>query len=1343
MFFLVIVLLLLAINVHASTLSVAASSLGTGSWSAQITTTNFNNGLAMKPLNNGSILEYTDKQNWNPQNNTVMILGASHPNSDNGLYIQKFMKYTDSNNTWSELVMPGCGGLGPDPSCPPPFPYDTGQAHEYHHATINPNTGDLYHRQYNSNRVMKFAHATQTWSLCTAIPGSTNVAEVLQYFPDRNSLIYIDGDWGIWEMPLASGNCTGSWTNFAGGNGGGSPQFTNISGYHVQGAYSSLCGCILFVGQTSTSMWRFNSNGTIAQVANTPQIPGIPQGGGGAIFTVDPVSQHILMWHNSNAATTMYDYNPTTNAWSTISRGSPMFPGPEGGVTETVAIPIPVYGVIMFVQATSTNSSGQIRLYKHAAGVADTTAPTAPSGLTATPISPSQINLAWTVSTDNVGVTAYLVERCAGASCVNFVQVYSVGANSQNDTSLAANTLYRYRVRATDAAGNLSAYSAIVQATTLTSGGGQTFAQRCAAAGVVLCNGFDVDADRGTVGASSIGTWRGVFRNGQANCNSSDANRCPTIDTTTSASGGGSLKFVVPSNSDSGGSGQFFTNASSDMSTRFGSGQTFYMQVRMRFSCDFLFTNCPAGTGVRVFAGGGGWKTVDISQADRTATCFPGSLTCATSCSELEIVVQNTNTSGFVQGYHGCPGTYQGSSFVFEQQAGSEFYRQNAYAGLCPRSEVIVGNLANCFTYKMNEWMTFKARVSIGTFVAGGTGACATFSQGCYPNSIVEYWMGREGQPLVKTHSFTFTLNASFDGTQTEKWGKFWLLPYNTSKDSTVSNPEAYLWYDELVISTQDIADPAVVTDTTNPTVAITNPIPPTSSSTTSPIAVSGTAADNVSVTSVTWTCIQCVTKGGTATSSPGTSISWTIPTLDLVSGTNTLNMVSHDAAGNVSTAATLTITYTPVTTYWVRPTGTMSGCTASGTAPTTDAGYKSTITAGVNCLAAGGRLIIRAGTYNERLDEEAGGITYPRATSWAGASIIEAMAGETVTVLPTAQNGNAVLRIASTSTNYYLWFMGHNRNFIIDGTNVTTGQSVVKIQAPFVRLDSMEIRNGQTQNGGNGVIVVDPSTGVEILNNNIHNNGIVGDVNGQSYGIYAQSPNTIITGNDIHDNTGYGIQIYKSGGNPTNNTFANNRVYNNGCTTNIGGVLIQGTSHKVYNNLIYSNCGRPLEAYFSGDETGTVFYNNTLYGNINADFALFLNNGVTARNNISSNNAGTLVGNGTGSVTADHNLCSSTCEFGSSNVTDTAANTFVNAAAGNFHLGPNAFAKDQGVSTLGSPYNVDFDGLPRTSPWDIGAYEFVASGTSPVVTIVNPTSNPTLSVSLPTFSLGGTSNLP
>ena len=53
----------------------------------------------------------------------------------------------------------------------------------------------------------------------------------------------------------------------------------------------------------------------------------------------------------------------------------------------------------------------------------DTQPPTAPTELTATAVSGSQINLSWTASTDNVGVTGYLVERCQGAGCTNFAQI--------------------------------------------------------------------------------------------------------------------------------------------------------------------------------------------------------------------------------------------------------------------------------------------------------------------------------------------------------------------------------------------------------------------------------------------------------------------------------------------------------------------------------------------------------------------------------------------------------------------------------------------------------------------------------------------------------------------------------------------------------------------------------------------------------------------------------------------------------------------------------------------------------------------------------------------------------
>src|SRR5215831_7772817 len=97
---------------------------------------------------------------------------------------------------------------------------------------------------------------------------------------------------------------------------------------------------------------------------------------------------------------------------------------------------------------------------------ADTTAPTAPGGLSASASSSPQIGLSWTASTDNVGVAGYRVERCTGIGCTTFAQIANVAATTFSDSGLLSGTSYSYRVRATDAAGNLSSYSNLASATT-------------------------------------------------------------------------------------------------------------------------------------------------------------------------------------------------------------------------------------------------------------------------------------------------------------------------------------------------------------------------------------------------------------------------------------------------------------------------------------------------------------------------------------------------------------------------------------------------------------------------------------------------------------------------------------------------------------------------------------------------------------------------------------------------------------------------------------------------------------------------------------------------------------
>ena len=99
------------------------------------------------------------------------------------------------------------------------------------------------------------------------------------------------------------------------------------------------------------------------------------------------------------------------------------------------------------------------------------TIPTAPSGLSATAMSSSQIDLRWTDGSGNED--GFKIERCTGAGCTSFAQVATVGANvtSWSNTALTASTSYSYRVRAYNAAGN-SGYTNTASATTQASAPG-------------------------------------------------------------------------------------------------------------------------------------------------------------------------------------------------------------------------------------------------------------------------------------------------------------------------------------------------------------------------------------------------------------------------------------------------------------------------------------------------------------------------------------------------------------------------------------------------------------------------------------------------------------------------------------------------------------------------------------------------------------------------------------------------------------------------------------------------------------------------------------------------------
>ena len=125
-------------------------------------------------------------------------------------------------------------------------------------------------------------------------------------------------------------------------------------------------------------------------------------------------------------------------------------------------------GKLYTYRVRSVATGGETSPYSNAVqtttdGSADTAAPTIPQNLTYQVISSTQVDVSWSASTDLVGVTGYFVERCASATCADFTAIgatTSGSATTFNDTGIAADTSYQYRVRARDAAGNLSGYTA-------------------------------------------------------------------------------------------------------------------------------------------------------------------------------------------------------------------------------------------------------------------------------------------------------------------------------------------------------------------------------------------------------------------------------------------------------------------------------------------------------------------------------------------------------------------------------------------------------------------------------------------------------------------------------------------------------------------------------------------------------------------------------------------------------------------------------------------------------------------------------------------------------------------
>jgi len=287
---------------------------------------------------------------------------------------------------------------------------------------------------------------------------------------------------------------------------------------------------------TVTARWYDPENGTYQSINGSPfpntgthnfTPTGNNSGGDGDwVLVLETVASPLQILTGSlPSATTGAAYSSQILAtggsppysWS-LTSGSPSLPPNLSFSTSGKLSGVPTIAGIftLMVQVLDSTNALATKNFAILISTPDASAPTAPSGLAAGAVSASQINLSWSASADNVGVTGYLVERSQGAGSTAFTQVASVTRVNYADTGLSAGTIYNYRVRATDAVGNLSGYSGV--ASTTTSNTSPPSVGLAAAYGFNEGSGTTVtDASgNGNTGTISAATWTSSGKNGKA-----------------------------------------------------------------------------------------------------------------------------------------------------------------------------------------------------------------------------------------------------------------------------------------------------------------------------------------------------------------------------------------------------------------------------------------------------------------------------------------------------------------------------------------------------------------------------------------------------------------------------------------------------------------------------------------------------------------------------------------------------------------------------------------------------------------------------------------------------------
>jgi hypothetical protein len=767
---LALVLLLIPVRTGASALSVAAAALTPGSF-VELTTNGITDGVnnifeTTSPL--WHILEFGGKGTWKASANGTgefYYFGSSH---DSGVFVNRFVKYVESTNTWSLIST-----SGPFANCADQVPFCV--THSYDHQTIRAADGIYYHRRTNSQEIQRFDIASQTWltpltNFIDAALGGHQQVGTIEIFPTMGasgSLIFGDSYTMVSayspQKQLMVYNSTSA-----------SPTGFGVARWDFTTSVGSKLAGPLAVGYRK--MYKLDAAGVQTALADAPCDLHASDSPPGGFLMPDPVNGNFLILCRDG---NMYSLDPTgTGTYTNLNVTLPF-------VFNTAAnrhtfVSIQEYGVVMLIERPS-QAVAKVWLYK-------------PPTDFATRCAAAGVLRCFGFDSDG---------QLGGQHGDNFGRFASGGTCASGttncpviDTAVKASGAGSIKFTVPTLSGQAGVHSSATQwFTNITSD-----LSNLIAAGETLYVQW-----RQRINAAMLGSfYKEVTGNGGTLTLSATSGSSVTATTTVAIFNSSHVGQHIFSWADPKGASGVATITGFTSST----------QVTVNITTPFTSTTWLVNTWGNDFPLNN-WKFIIIGQGDVAGSgCSSASTAnCSSSCTVNDLVGTAYSDKGFPILYQSC-GSFEG--IYDEVTIPGSIMLEN----MRPSPYCLYPNGGNCLMFVADNWMVFMVRITAGTrggaAAVEGTSNCIASPNNCWQNSRIDFYGSLNGQAREHLIGKDWNYHVGAAGNCPEvggvkvdcEIGKVWLTPFMTTKSRFQDHPELNLWYDELIISTQEIAWP-------------------------------------------------------------------------------------------------------------------------------------------------------------------------------------------------------------------------------------------------------------------------------------------------------------------------------------------------------------------------------------------------------------------------------------------------------------------------------------------------------------------------------------------------------